>query len=146
MATTKIGRLELPALLRRAVQRPAFLHVAIGSSLISAGGFGITEHTARFLHYLHRIQEEDLTLGVAMTDAKGDRRLHPHQQSNADSYVHIVEYSAVVNGRRGIVISGTKAIVTGAPYMHELLVMPCRNMGQEDADFAVCCAVPIGLC
>jgi 4-hydroxybutyryl-CoA dehydratase/vinylacetyl-CoA-Delta-isomerase len=44
---------------------------------------------------------------------------------------------------RGIVISGTKAIVTGAPYMHELLVMPCRNMGKEDADFAVCCAVPV---
>jgi 4-hydroxybutyryl-CoA dehydratase/vinylacetyl-CoA-Delta-isomerase len=27
-------------------------------------------------------------------------------------------------------ISGTKAIVTGAPYMHELLVMPCRQMGE----------------
>jgi 4-hydroxybutyryl-CoA dehydratase/vinylacetyl-CoA-Delta-isomerase len=27
--------------------------------------------------------------------------------------------------------------------MHELLVMPCRNMGEDDADFAVCCAVPI---
>ena len=40
-------------------------------------------------------------------------------------------------------ISGTKAIVTGAPYMHELLVMPCRNMGRDDADFAVCCAVPL---
>jgi aromatic ring hydroxylase len=37
----------------------------------------------------------------------------------------------VHNGRRGIVISGTKAIVTGAPYMHELLVMPCRNMGRK---------------
>jgi uncharacterized membrane protein YhaH (DUF805 family) len=46
--------------------------------------------------------------------------------------VHVVERNA-----RGIVISGTKAIVTGAPYMHELLVMPCRNMGPEDADFAV---------
>ena len=27
--------------------------------------------------------------------------------------------------------------------MHELLVMPCRNMTEADADFAVCCAVPI---
>jgi 4-hydroxybutyryl-CoA dehydratase/vinylacetyl-CoA-Delta-isomerase len=27
--------------------------------------------------------------------------------------------------------------------MHELLVMPCRNMGEADADFAVCCAVPV---
>ncbi len=104
---------------------------------------GSTEHTARFLNYLHQVQDEDLTLGVAMTDAKGDRSKHPHQQANADSYVHVVERNAVRNGQRGIVISGTKAIVTGAPYMHELLVMPCRNMTQADADFAVCCAVPI---
>jgi 4-hydroxybutyryl-CoA dehydratase/vinylacetyl-CoA-Delta-isomerase len=52
--------------------------------------------------------------------------------------VHVVERNA-----KGIVISGTKAIVTGAPYMHEFLVMPSRNMGRDDADFAVCCAVPI---
>lgn len=104
---------------------------------------GSTEHTARFLNYLHRVQDQDLTLGVAMTDAKGDRSKRPHEQSNVDSYLHIVERNALHNGQRGIVISGTKAIVTGAPYVHELLVMPCRNMGREDADFAVCCAVPL---
>ena len=104
---------------------------------------GSTENTARFTDYLHRIQDQDLTLGVAMTDAKGDRSKRPHQQANVDTYVHVVERNALVNGKRGIVIGGTKAIVTGAPYMHELLVMPCRNMGQADADFAVCCAVPI---
>jgi 4-hydroxybutyryl-CoA dehydratase/vinylacetyl-CoA-Delta-isomerase len=43
----------------------------------------------------------------------------------------------------GIIIRGTKAIVTGAPYMHEFLVMPCRTMSKDDADFAVCCAVPV---
>ncbi|MES2192304.1 MAG: 4-hydroxyphenylacetate 3-hydroxylase N-terminal domain-containing protein [Pseudomonadota bacterium] len=99
---------------------------------------GTTENTARFLNYLHRVQDQDLTLGIAMTDAKGDRSRRPHEQANVDSYVHVVERNA-----KGIVISGTKAIVTGAPYMHEFLVMPCRNMGQEDADFAVCCAVPV---
>ncbi|MDB5881149.1 MAG: vinylacetyl-CoA delta-isomerase-like protein [Ramlibacter sp.] len=99
---------------------------------------GTSENTARFLNYLHRVQDQDLTLGVAMTDAKGDRSRRPHQQANVDSYVHVVERNA-----KGIVISGTKAIVTGAPYMHELLVMPCRNMGKDDADFAVCCAVPV---
>jgi 4-hydroxybutyryl-CoA dehydratase / vinylacetyl-CoA-Delta-isomerase len=99
---------------------------------------GTNENTARFLNYLHRAQDQDLTLGIAMTDAKGDRSRRPHQQANVDSYVHVVERSA-----KGIVISGTKAIVTGAPYVHELLVMPCRNLGQEDADFAVCCAVPV---
>lgn len=99
---------------------------------------GTTENTARFLNYLHRVQDQDLALGIAMTDAKGDRSKRPHEQANVDSYLHIVERNS-----KGIVISGTKAIVTGAPYMHELLVMPCRNMGKEDADFAVCCAVPI---
>lgn len=38
----------LAAVLRRAVQRPAFLHVAIGSSLISAGGFGINLFVAPY--------------------------------------------------------------------------------------------------
>ena len=104
---------------------------------------GTTENTARFTEYLHRVQDQDLTLGVAMTDAKGDRSKRPHEQSNIDSYLHIVERNALRNGVRGIVISGTKAIVTGAPYVHELLVMPCRNMSREDADFAVCCAVPL---
>jgi 4-hydroxybutyryl-CoA dehydratase/vinylacetyl-CoA-Delta-isomerase len=92
----------------------------------------------RFLAYLHRVQDEDLTLGVAMTDAKGDRTKRPHEQGNADAYVHIRERRA-----DGIVISGIKAIVTGAPYMHELLVMPGRNMVAEDSAFAVCCAVPL---
>ena len=73
-----------------------------------------------------------------MTDAKGDRSLKPHQQPNPEAYVRVVERNA-----RGIVISGAKAIVTGGPYMHELLVMPSRNMGAEDADFAVCCAVRV---
>ena len=99
---------------------------------------GSSEHRARFAAYLARVQDQDLALGIAMTDAKGDRSRRPHQQANPDSYVHVVERSA-----RGIVISGTKAIVTGAPYMHEFLVMPGRQMTRSDADFAVCCAVPV---
>jgi 4-hydroxybutyryl-CoA dehydratase/vinylacetyl-CoA-Delta-isomerase len=91
----------------------------------------------RFLAYLHDFQDRDLCVGIAMTDAKGDRSKRPHEQANPDSYVHVVERNA-----KGIVVSGTKAIVTGAPYMHEFLVMPSRNMVEADAAFAVCCAVP----
>jgi 4-hydroxybutyryl-CoA dehydratase / vinylacetyl-CoA-Delta-isomerase len=98
---------------------------------------GGSEHRDRFAAYLRHVQHEDLSLGIAMTDAKGERSKRPHEQANPDTYVHVVERSG-----KGIVISGTKAIVTGAPYMHEFLVMPCRNMGEPDADFAVCCAVP----
>ena len=101
-----------------------------------AGGPG--EYHGRFLAYLHDVQDRDATVAIAMTDAKGDRSLRPHQQPNPDAYVRVVE-------RRpdGIVISGTKAIVTSAPYVHELLVLPGRAMTAEDADFAVACAVPV---
>ena len=97
-----------------------------------------TEYHARLQAYVQHVYANDLTLGIAMTDAKGDRSRRPAQQPRPDAYVHIVE-------RRpdGIVISGAKAIVTAAPYVHELLVMPCRKMNAADADFAVCCAVPI---
>lgn len=97
-----------------------------------------TDYHARFVDYLHEVQDKDLTLGVAMTDAKGDRSVRPGEQTNPDVYVHIKE-----RREDGIVISGVKAIVTGAPYMHEFLVMPCRTHRPEDSDFAVCCAVPV---
>jgi 4-hydroxybutyryl-CoA dehydratase / vinylacetyl-CoA-Delta-isomerase len=97
-----------------------------------------TDYHPRFLAYLARVQEDDLALGVAMTDAKGDRSKRPGEQQNPDTYVHIAE-----RRRDGIVIRGTKAIVTAAPYVHEFFVMPCRRMRPEDAAFAVCCAVPV---
>ena len=97
-----------------------------------------SDYHPRFVEYMHEVQDQDLTIGIAMTDAKGDRSLRPHQQPNADAYVHVVE-------RRpdGIVISGTKAIVTSAPYVHHLMVLPGRAMSPEDKDFAVACAVPL---
>lgn len=96
-----------------------------------------TDYHQRFINYMHRAQNEDLTIGIAMTDAKGDRSKRPGQQANPDVYVRIKE-----RRKDGIVISGTKAIVTSAPYVHEFFVMPCRTHTKEDADFAVCCAVP----
>jgi 4-hydroxybutyryl-CoA dehydratase/vinylacetyl-CoA-Delta-isomerase len=97
-----------------------------------------SDYRARFAAYLEKAHAEDLAVGVAMTDAKGDRTARPHAQANPDAYVRIA-------GRRqgGIVLRGAKAIVTGGPYMHELLVMPCRNMTEADSDYAVCAAVPI---
>jgi 4-hydroxybutyryl-CoA dehydratase/vinylacetyl-CoA-Delta-isomerase len=97
-----------------------------------------TDYHQRFVAYMHEVQDRDQTVGVAMTDAKGDRSKRPGDQANPDVYVRIAERRA-----DGIVIRGTKAIVTGAPYMHAFLVMPCRTMTPEDADFAVCCAVPV---
>lgn len=97
-----------------------------------------TAYFQRFLDFMIETQENGYNYAIAMTDAKGDRSKKPHQQSNADTYVHVVEERA-----DGIVISGTKAIVTSAPYVHGFLVMPCRAMGPDDRKFAVCGVVPV---
>ena len=96
------------------------------------------DNQARLLNYISHVQENDLSVGIAMTDGKGDRSKRPSQQTQPDSYVHVTE-------RRGdgVVISGVKAIITGGPYMHEFLVLPCRRMQPEDKDFAIACAVPV---
>jgi 4-hydroxybutyryl-CoA dehydratase/vinylacetyl-CoA-Delta-isomerase len=96
------------------------------------------DYADRFANYLKEVHDEDLSVGIAMTDGKGDRSLRPHAQPNRDAYVRIAE-----RRKDGIVLRGAKAIVTGAPYMHHLLVMPCRNMTEADRDYAVCCAMPI---
>ena len=97
-----------------------------------------SENHARLIDYIAVAQKADLAVGIAMTDGKGDRSLRPSRQSQPDSYVHVVSRRS-----DGLVISGVKAIITGAPYMHELLVLPCRRMLADDKDFAIACAVPI---
>jgi len=97
-----------------------------------------THYFERFRAFLIETQANGFNYGIAMTDAKGDRAGRPHQQRHEDAYLRVVEERP-----DGIVISGTKAIVTGAPYVHGFLVMPGRAMAPEDGAFAVCCAVPV---
>jgi len=131
---------------RRVCQETGCAQRYLGGDALNALFFGThrtdaahgTAYHERLQSYLAHVYDNDLTLGVAMTDAKGDRSLRPGRQPNADSYVHIVGRTS-----RGIVISGAKAIVTGAPYVHELLVLPGRSMTEDDAPFAIACAVPI---
>lgn len=96
-----------------------------------------TEYHARFRRYLQHVQEHDLVVGGAMTDAKGDRRLKPSQQADPDLFVHIVE-------RRpdGIVVRGAKLHQTGALNAHEIMVMPTQTLSEEDQDYAVAFATP----
>jgi len=97
-----------------------------------------TKYHDKFLNYLEYVQDQDLTTCVAMTDAKGDRTKRPHEQHDPDLYLRIVE-----KNDQGIVVRGIKAIVTGAPYTHEIIVLPTRHMTEKDSDYAVSFAIPI---
>ncbi|MBC8246779.1 MAG: 4-hydroxyphenylacetate 3-hydroxylase family protein [Deltaproteobacteria bacterium] len=96
-----------------------------------------TDYYKRFLSYLEYVQEKDLTCDGAMTDPKGDRRLPPHQQSDPDHFLHVVEEKP-----DGIVVRVAKAHQTGAVNSHEVIVMPTIAMRKEDEDYAVSFALP----
>ena len=96
-----------------------------------------TEYNQRFLEYLRYVQDEDLVCCGAMTDAKGDRSLHPAEQPDPDQYLHVVE-----ERKDGIIVRGGKLHQTGAVNSHEIICMPTRAMREEDKDYAVTFALP----
>jgi 4-hydroxybutyryl-CoA dehydratase / vinylacetyl-CoA-Delta-isomerase len=96
-----------------------------------------TPYHQRFREFLKDVQEEDLVVDGAMTDPKGDRSKRPSKQRDPDSYLRVVE-----KREDGIVVRGAKLHQTGALSSHQILVMPTVAMGEEDADYAVCFAVP----
>ncbi len=97
-----------------------------------------THYHDNFKKFLIACQEKDLTVDGAMTDPKGDRSKAPHEQSDPDLFLRVVE-------RRddGIVVRGAKVHQTGILNSHEVIVMPTIAMGPEDKDYAVSFAVPL---
>ena len=96
-----------------------------------------TGYHKRFRDFLLKMQEEDWTVDGAMTDVKGDRGLAPHQQTDPDLFVRVVE-----KNEKGIVVRGAKAHQTGAVNSHWVLVMPTIAMGKDDGDYAVAFVAP----
>ncbi len=96
-----------------------------------------TDYHVRFRRYLERVQDEDLVVDGAMTDAKGHRRLRPSEQDDPDLFVRIVERRS-----DGVVIRGAKLHQTGALNSHEILILPTMAMTEDERDYAVACALP----
>jgi aromatic ring hydroxylase len=88
--------------------------------------------------FYERVRDRDLALCVAQTDVKGDRSLGPSQQANPDAYLRIVE-----RREEGIVVRGAKVHTSASVNANELIVLPTRAMGPDDADYAVAFAVAL---
>lgn len=97
-----------------------------------------TNYHQRLVEFLKYWQENDLMVAGAMTDPKGDRSLRPSQQADPDLFVHVVKKDDT-----GIWLRGAKCHMTGMVNSHEMLIMPTSAYGAEDADYAVCCAIPV---
>jgi aromatic ring hydroxylase len=100
----------------------------------------VTEGEAyeRALAFYEHCRDDDLAVAVAQTDVKGDRSLAPHEQADPDLYVHVVEERA-----GGIVVRGAKTHTSASVNANELVVLPTRAMGADDADYAIAFAVPL---
>jgi aromatic ring hydroxylase len=96
-----------------------------------------TEYNLRFIEYLKRYQDEDLTAACAQSDMKGDRMKRPSEQADPDAYVHLVE-----ERDDGIVVKGAKISITMAAYADEIVVLPTRALREDDRDYAVAFAIP----
>ena len=97
-------------------------------------GDGLDRATA----YLERCRQGDLAVAVAQTDVKGDRSKPPHAQDDDDLYVHVVDEQ-----RDGIVVRGAKCHTSVSMNANEVIVLPTRAMGSDDADYTVAFAVPV---
>ncbi|MGE1062445.1 4-hydroxyphenylacetate 3-hydroxylase family protein [Megasphaera paucivorans] len=97
-----------------------------------------TNYHERFTNFMKYVQENDFMVAGSMTDPKGDRSKKPGDQVDPDLYVHIVEKK-----KDGIIVRGAKAHQTGMVNSHMMLILPTTNLGKNDKDYAVACAIPV---
>ena len=96
-----------------------------------------TNYSPLVRDYHRYVASKDLTLAVAQTDVKGDRKKRPHEQSDPDMYLHVTREE-----RDGIIVNGAKAHTTQAAVSDEIIAIPTRAMTERDRDYAIAFAVP----
>ncbi|MFH1092509.1 MAG: 4-hydroxyphenylacetate 3-hydroxylase N-terminal domain-containing protein [Pseudomonadota bacterium] len=96
-----------------------------------------TDYHPRLKEWALNFQKKGLVVAGALTDAKGNRALRPHQQADLDANLRIVE-----RRKDGLVISGAKLMICGTAASEEIFLMPGGAYRQEDQDFALACVVP----
>jgi len=105
--------------------------------------FEIDEKTGSVYHerlkeFITEVQNQNLVIGGAMTDVKGDRSLAPHEQADPDLFVHVSNRTA-----EGVFITGAKAHQTGCLNSHWLIVMPTMRLTENDKNYAIVGAIPV---
>lgn len=100
--------------------------------------YGATQYHGRLIEFIKMIQRENLVIGGAMTDVKGDRSLSPSQQEDPDMFVHVTK-----RDEKGVYITGAKAHQTGCINSHWIVVMPTMRLKPEDKNYAIVGAIPV---
>jgi len=110
---------------------------AMYAIMTTAQQMGKPEYLERAQNYLEHLRKNDLNLCGAITDVKGDRGKPPAQQAHPDYYVHVVDQN-----KDGIVVRGAKVHITGAPVANDILVLPTRQMRENEGEYSLAFAIP----
>jgi 4-hydroxybutyryl-CoA dehydratase/vinylacetyl-CoA-Delta-isomerase len=97
-----------------------------------------TNYHKRLLEFIKKVQEENLVIGGAMTDVKGDRSKAPSEQADPDLFVHVTKRTA-----DGVYVTGAKAHQTGVINSHWMIIMPTIRLTEKDKDWAIVGAIPV---
>ena len=97
-----------------------------------------TSYHKNFINFLTEMHKDNLVIGGAMTDVKGDRSKLPHEQEDEDVYLRIVKRT-----QDGVYVKGAKAHQTGCINSHWMVVMPTLRLSDKDKDYAIVGAIPV---
>lgn len=95
-----------------------------------------TNYHERFKKYWIEVQNEDLMVGGAMTDTKGNRGIRPKDQPDPDAFLHVID-----ENKNGLVIRGAKIHQTGFLNSHRAIVMPTLSLREGEEEYAISCGV-----
>ncbi|MFC2038311.1 4-hydroxyphenylacetate 3-hydroxylase N-terminal domain-containing protein [Chloroflexota bacterium] len=96
-----------------------------------------TKYWDKFIEFVKLMQMNDYVLFSGVTDVKGDRAKRPSQQADPDMYLRVVSRDT-----KGITVRGAKIHQTGSLCAHWGIVVPTREMREDDKDYAACFAFP----
>ena len=98
-----------------------------------------TKYAQNMHAYRAWCKKNDPSLCAAVSDPKGNRKLHAEdpKQAHKDFYVRIVD-----RNNEGIWITGCKLHISESILSNELIVLPSRNHDESGKDYCVACAVP----
>jgi len=97
-----------------------------------------TNYHKNFTNFLTEMHKDNLVIGGAMTDVKGDRSKLPHEQEDEDVYLRIIKRT-----EEGVYVKGAKAHQTGCINSHWMVVMPTLRLSDKDKDYAIVGAIPV---
>jgi len=109
----------------------------LNAAFVTAGQMGKPEYQKNALNFLEHLRKNDLHTCGAVTCVKGDRSKEPSKQKHPDYYLHVVD-----KNKDGIVVKGAKIHITSAATANEIIVVPTRQMREDESDYAVSFAIP----